>query len=130
MLMLASGDTPGMWDKSRGAGDPTRGESRLYGMRADVEKLVAEPTAPERLQRQFQEIPIPDRHIYVRNIERTRATFSVAQMWTGLARSIHQGHECAPSFRDKLKIHYIWDAAEKSVATRSWIDVDYHGLNG
>lgn len=129
MLMLASGDTPGMWDKSRGAGDPTRGESRLYGMRADVEKLVAEPTAPERLQRQFQEIPIPEHHIYVRNIERTRATFSVAQMWTGLARAIHNGHECAPSFRDKLKIHYIWDAAEQSVATRSWVDVDYRGVN-
>lgn len=49
MLMLASGETPDLWDKSRGAGDPTRGESRLYGTRVDVGTLVAEPTAPERL---------------------------------------------------------------------------------
>ena len=130
MLMLASGDTPGLWDKSRGAGDPTRGESRLYGTRVDVERLVAEPTAPERLQRQFAEIPIPDRHVLVSGIDRARATFAVAQMWAALARAIHDGHECAPSFRDKLKIHYIWDAAERSVSTRSWTDVDYHGLNG
>lgn len=130
MLMLASGETPGLWDKSRGAGDPTRGESRLYGTRVDVERLIAEPTAPERLQRQFAEIPIPDRHVLVSGIDRTRATFAVAQMWAALAHSIHGGRECAPSFRDKLKIHYIWDAAERSASTRSWAEVDYHGLNG
>jgi predicted dehydrogenase len=130
MLMLASGETPGLWDKSRGAGDPTRGESRLYGTRVDVERLIAEPTAPERLQRQFAEIPIPDRHVLVSGIGRTRATFAVAQMWAALAHSIHGGRECAPSFRDKLKIHYIWDAAERSASTRSWAEVDYHGLNG
>lgn len=129
MVMLASGDTPGLWDKRRGAGDPTRGESRLYGTRVDVEKLIAEPTAPERLQRQFTEIDVPDHHVTVRNIDRSRAAFAVAQMWTGLARAIHNGHECAPSFRDKLKIHYIWDAAEQSVGTRSWVNVNYHGLN-
>jgi len=129
MLMLATGDTPGGWDKARGGGDPTRGESRLYGMRADVEQLVAEPTAPERLQRQFQEIAVPDRHVYVHNIERTRATFAVAQMWVAFGRAICNGHECAPSFRDKLKIHYIWDAAERSVSTRSWVDVNYHGVD-
>lgn len=63
----------------------------------------------------------------VRGIERTRATFAVAQTWAAFARAIHEGRECAPSFRDKLKIHYIWDAAERSVATRAWVDVDYHG---
>jgi len=129
MLMLASGDTPQLWDKDRGAGDPTRGESRLYGTHVDVKKLIAEPTAPERLQRQFAEIPVPVHHVYVDGVERTRATFVVAQTWAALARAIHEGHECAPSFRDKLKIHYIWDAAERSVASRSWIDVDYHGLS-
>jgi predicted dehydrogenase len=129
MLMLASGDTPQLWDKARGAGDPTRGVSRLYGTRVDVERLIAEPTAPERLQRQFAEIPIPERHVYVRDVDRTRATFAVAQMWAALARAIHEGRECAPSFRDKLKIHYVWDAAERSAATRSWVDVDYHGLS-
>ena len=129
MLMLASGDTPGLWDKSGGAGDPTRGASRLYGTRVDVERLAAEPTAPERLQRQFAELAIPARHVRVRGIDPARATFAVAQMWAALADAIHHGHECAPSFRDKLKIHYIWDAAERSDATRAWVDVDYHGLH-
>jgi predicted dehydrogenase len=129
MLMLASGDTPQFWEKERGAGDPTRGESRLYGTHVDVAKLIAAPTAPERLQRQFAEIPVPERHVCAYGVERTRATFVVAQTWAALARAIYEGHECAPSFRDKLKIHYIWDAAERSVATRSWGEVDYHGLS-
>ena len=50
-------------------------------------------------------------------------------MWAAFSKAIHEGHECAPSFRDKLKIHYVWDAAEKSVAEKRWVDVDYHSLN-
>jgi len=130
MLMLASGDTPGVWDRERAPGDPTRGESRLYGTRVDVERLVAEPTAPERLQRQFAAITVPEHHVLARGMDPARATFVVAQMWSAFAAAIHEGHECAPSFRDKLKIHYVWDAAERSSATRAWVDVDYHGLAG
>lgn len=44
------------------------------------------------------------------------------------ARAINEGHECTPSFRDKLKIHRVWDAAEESVRTRSWRQVDYSGV--
>lgn len=129
MLMLTSGDSPASWDKHSGAGDPTRGESRLCGARADIERLRHDPTPPERLQRQFRELPIDPQFIMVDNIERGRATFQVAQTWVAFARAIHAGHECAPSFRDKLKIHDIWDAAERSVATRAWVDVDYANLD-
>lgn len=127
MLMLATGDSPA-WNKATGEGDPSRGELRLFGARADIERLVSDPTAPERLQKQFQEIPIPARHCYVEGIERGRATFLVAQTWRALARAIHEGRECAPSFRDKLKIHRVWDAAEESVRTKSWRSVDYSGI--
>lgn len=130
MLMLSSGDTPQSWDKARGHGDPTRGESRLFGAHADIERYVADPTPPERLQRRFEEIAVPDRHRYVTGLDPARATFVVAQTWAGFARAIHEGRPCAPSFRDKLKIHYVWDAAERSVAERRWVKVDYHGLAG
>ena len=130
MLMLTSGDTPMSWNKEKGAGDPTRGESKLYGSRVDMDKLLRDPTPPERLQRQFEEIPIPDHHRLVTGIDPSRGTYAVAQMWSAFAKAIHEGHECAPSFRDKLKIHYVWDAAEKSVAEKRWVDVDYHGIGG
>ena len=127
MLMLATADSPA-WSKEKGEGDPSRGELRLYGARADVKSLIANPTAPERLQKQFKEIPIADRHVYVHDIERGRATFLVAQTWHAFARAINEGRECAPSFRDKLKIHRVWDAAEESLRTRAWKAVDYSGV--
>lgn len=128
MLTLVSGDSPQTWDKDAGAGDPTRGASRLYGARAEIERLLENPTAPERLQKQFRELAVPEDHVWVKHIERSRATFLVAQTWVAFARAIREERECAPSFRDKLKIHCIWDAAERSVDTRGWVDVDYHGL--
>jgi predicted dehydrogenase len=127
MLMLATADSPG-WSKAGGHGDPSRGELKLFGARVDMDQLVSEPTAPERLQKQFREIPVPPEYSYVSGIERGRATYLVAQTWHAFARAIHEAHECAPSFRDKLKIHRIWDAAEASVRTRSWQDVDYRGI--
>jgi predicted dehydrogenase len=127
MLMLATGESPA-WSKATGKGDPARGELKLFGARADIDRLVSDPTAPERLQQQFQEIPVPAKHYYVDGIERGRATFLVAQTWCAFARAIHEGRECAPSFRDKLKIHRVWNAAEESVRTKGWCDVDYRGL--
>jgi predicted dehydrogenase len=91
---------------------------------------MADPTPPERLQRQFREIPVEDKYYYVQGIERGRATFIVAQMWHAFAEAIHAGRECAPSFRDKLKFHYIWDAAEESLRTNQWVKVDYSHLAG
>jgi predicted dehydrogenase len=64
----------------------------------------------------------------VDGIERGRATFLVAQMWHAFATAIHSGTECVPSFRDKLKLHYIWDATEQSMREKSWVKVDYSGL--
>jgi predicted dehydrogenase len=127
MLMLTTEASPA-WDKNSGEGDPSRGELKLYGARADYEKLMAEPTAPERLQRQFAELPIDPKHYTVEGIERGRATYLVAQMWHAFAQAIRNGTECAPSFRDKLKLHYIWDATEKSVRDKGWVKVDYSGL--
>ena len=127
MLMLATADSAA-WNKENGEGDPARGELRLYGAHADLQNLLENPTAPERLQKQFRALPVADRHTYVHDIERGRATFLVAQTWHAFARAINEGHECAPSFRDKLKIHRVWDAAENSLRTHSWSQVDYSGL--
>jgi predicted dehydrogenase len=127
MLMLNTAESA-QWDKKSGHGDPTRGELKLYGAHADVAALIANPTAPERLQRQFREIEIPERHYYVKGIEHGRATFLVAQAWHAFAQAIHAGRDCAPSFRDKLKIHYIWDALDESVRDQRWARVDYSRL--
>ena len=124
MLML---DTAGLenWDKQSGQGDPPRGELKLYGARADLALMMKDPIAPERLERRYKEIPPADRHVIVRGIERGRATFLVAQTWTAFADAIRSGRDGAPSFRDELKIHCVWDAAEKSVREKRWVDVDY-----
>jgi len=106
-------------------GDPSRGVLKLYGAHADVKAIVAEKVAPERLQRRFAELPIADHHFAVKGIEPGRATFLVAQMWHAFAQAIHAGRDGSPSFRDKLKIHYIWDAVEHSSRERRWARVDY-----
>jgi predicted dehydrogenase len=127
MLMLTTADSP-EWSKQSGEGDPSRGVLKLYGAHADVKKIVADAVAPERLQRQFRELPIADHHYYVQGIERGRATFLVAQMWHAFAQAIHARRDAAPNFRDKLKIHYIWDAVDQSVRGKRWVKVDYSGL--
>ncbi len=127
MLML---DTAGLagWDKKTGQGDPPRGELKLYGARADVQQMMQDPIAPERLERRFTEIPVSDEHCYVTGIERGRATFLVAQTWHAFAAAVHSGSDGVPSFRDELKIHCVWDAAEKSVRDKCWATVDYSPL--
>ena len=128
MLMLSTGATP-EWNKHSGKGDPARGELKLYGARANIREYVADPTPPERLQNQYREIAIPKRHYYVDGMQRGRGAFLVAQTWHAFAQAIHKGYECAPSFRDKLKIHRVWDAAEQSVDHRAWVNVDYSGIS-
>ena len=107
MLMLAVKDTG---EKNTVKGDPKHGELKLYGNRVDMKRLMANPTAPELLQRQFKEIQPEDRHHYVAGIDRGRGTFPVAQTWHAFAAAITSETECAPSFRDELKLHYVWDA--------------------
>jgi hypothetical protein len=52
----------------------------------------------------------------------------VAQTWHAFATAIHSGAEFSPDFRDQLKMHCVWDAAEKSVRDRGWVKVDYSAL--
>jgi predicted dehydrogenase len=128
MLMLATGETPN-WDKQSGEGDPSRGELKLYGAHANIRQYVADPTPPERLQNRYREIAIPKKHYYVEGMQRGRGAYLVAQTWHAFAQAIQGGYECAPSFRDKLKIHRVWDAAETSAGKRAWVDVDYSGIS-
>jgi predicted dehydrogenase len=127
MLMLDTGNLSN-WDKQTGHGDPPRGELKLYGAHADLQQMMKNPIAPERLERRFSEIPASDHHCYVTGIERGRATFLAAQTWHAFAAAIRAGRDGAPSFRDELKIHCVWDAAEKSVRDKSWATVDYSPL--
>ncbi len=128
MLRLATGETPD-WNKQSGEGDPSRGELKLYGAHANIRQYVANPTPPERLQNQYREIPIPKKHFYVDGMHRGRGAYLVAQTWHAFAQAINMKRECAPNFRDKLKIHRVWDAAEASADKRAWVNVDYSGIS-
>lgn len=131
MLMLSGSRAARSWKSDPQAADPALGDMRLYGAQADIALLMEHSTPPERLQHEFDELEIPTRYRTVSTIDAGRATFAVAQTWAAFAAAIHAGRECAPSFRDKLKIHRIWDAAEHSVASRAgWVDVDYSGIEG
>lgn len=128
MLMLAADPTPDNWDKSAGDGDPTRGMLKLYGAKATHDQLHGDPVAPERLQRAFREIEVPERLTRAHGFTYGQAAFEVAQAWVAFADDIRGGAATIPSFTDVIKIHYIHDAAEKSVATGAWQKVDYAKL--
>jgi hypothetical protein len=128
MLMLATDDTPQNWDKETGKGDPTHGTLKLYGARVDLEQFKKGPVAPERFQREFKEIEIPHRHVRVEGFKHGQAAFEVAQAWHLFAESIHSKTQSHPGFEDVIKIHYVLDAAEKSLKTRAWEKVDYSKL--
>jgi predicted dehydrogenase len=125
MLMLAVRDEH---EKKTVEGDPMHGELKLYGNRVDMAQLIANPTAPELLQRQFREIAPDPKHCYVSGIDRSRGIFPVAQQWHAFARAINDGGECPANFRNQVKIHYVWDAAETSMKDRRWVKVDYSRL--
>ena len=127
MLLLKVDDEAG--PKNSVKGDPKHGLLKLYGARVDMAQMIANPVAPELLQREFKEIPLEEKHYYVRGFDHGRATFPVAQMWYAFAHAINDGRECAPSFRDVLKMHYFMDATEASMAERRWAKVDYHVLD-
>jgi predicted dehydrogenase len=128
MLMLGTTDTPDNWDKATGGGDPTRGMLKLYGARVSDEQMHGGPIAPERLQRAFREIEIPARHTYVTGFKHGQAAFEVAQAWHTFAQGLRTGKPSSPNFRDVIKIHYVLDAAEASVAANAWQKVDYSRL--
>jgi predicted dehydrogenase len=127
MLMVRVEDDAGS-AKNSVKGDPNSGDLKLYGARIDLAHYMANPVAPELLQREFKQIPLEDKHFYVTGIERGRATFPVAQMWHAFATAINSNAECSPSFRDELKMHYVMDATETSMRDRRWVTVDYSGI--
>jgi predicted dehydrogenase len=127
MLLLQSDRTPEEWSKETGRGDPTRGELKLFGARVDVERLLKEQLPPERLQKEFREIEIPDRHTYVSGFHPGQSAFGTAQAWHAFAAAIHDGSECHPNFDDVLKIHQVLDAAEASDRRGGWCRVVYGG---
>ena len=108
MLMLREEN---LGRKSTVKGDPKSGHSSLYGARMGQPKMAAIMPAPQ--------------HHLVSGIDEVSTTFPVAQMWHALAMAINSGTECAPNFRDELKIHCVWDAAERSMQSRAWTTVDY-----
>ena len=126
MLMLGVQD---QGRKDTVKGDPDSGSLKLYGARVDVAQLISKPTAPELLQRQFREITPAQKHYTVTGIEHGRATFPVAQTWHAFAAAIRSGAEFTPGFREQLKMHYVWDATERSMRERAWVTVDYSGLD-
>src|SRR6185436_2461131 len=98
------------------------------GARAEIGRLLSNPTAPELLQRQFHEIPPAKKHYYVSGIDHGRATFPVAQTWHAFAAAIRSGAAFSPDFGDQLKMHCVWDATEQSMRDRRWVAVDYSAL--
>ena len=94
----------------------------LYGARADVDRIVAEQRPPEKLG-QFERIEVAEEPLPV-HVE-GRPAQRVATAWIELESAIRKDRECEPSLNSTYKIHCIWDAAEQSVADRSWVDVTY-----
>jgi predicted dehydrogenase len=121
MLMIAPGSPVA---RSKGAA----GELKLYGARADVKQIIADRAAPERLEREFEELPGSEAFRFVALADAGRDVFLVAQTWHALAEAIESGRECTPNFHDKAKIHRVWDAAERAVLEKRWVSVDYSGL--
>lgn len=103
------------------------GDVRLYGARVDMKDLLTSPTPPEHLQHGCEELDIPQR--LRAGIGRDSDPFAVAPTWKAFAEAIFEGRECPPSFADKLRIHRVWDAAERSVNDKAgWVEVDYAGI--
>jgi predicted dehydrogenase len=105
-----------------GDGGPEAGEFALFGGQADVERIVAERRPPEKLG-SFQPIAVPPPAPSVPG--HGGSARSVRPAWVELATAIREKRECAPSLHTTYKIHRIWDAAEASVESRRWVDVEY-----
>ncbi|MEQ8194913.1 MAG: Gfo/Idh/MocA family oxidoreductase [Rhodospirillales bacterium] len=128
MLYLTTDQSAQNWHKETGEGDPVRGTFMLFGSHVDLEKYIADPIAPERLQRDFRPMPVPDEYYKVSGIDEGRAVFMVAQTWAAFHEAIVSGMDCRPNFEDGLKLHRLHDAANKSSKERAWADVDLGGF--
>ncbi|MBM7789788.1 Gfo/Idh/MocA family protein [Tenggerimyces flavus] len=94
----------------------------LYGAQADVQGILRDKKPPEELGR-LAPLQVEPRVLPV--ALKGRPARRVAAAWIEFAQAIDEGRDCAPSLHDTFKIHRIWDAAEESVRTHSWVDVTY-----
>ena len=97
-------------------------EFRLYGSRADVQRIIREKLTPESVEGRFPEIAVDHPP---KSAAKGRSAQGVARAWTEFATAIHEGKDRSPTLYDTYKIHRIWDAAEESTKTRRWVDVSY-----
>jgi len=103
MLMIRE---EGMDRKSTVKGDPKAGHTALYG--ACDQDAAMQPIMPT------------SEHCAVQGLDPVSTTFTVAQTWHALGRSVLEGAPCNPSFGDELKIHRIWEAVARSAAMGTW----------
>jgi predicted dehydrogenase len=104
------------------AGGYQAGEFLLFGGQADVARIVAERRPPEKLGA-LAPVAVPPPAPGVPG--HGQSAQSIRPAWTELATAIREKRECAPSLHTTYKIHRIWDAAEASVESRRWVDVEY-----
>ena len=128
MLYLGTEQSAKEWDKKTGKGDPKRGSYQLSGNRMDLEKYIADPISPERLQRDFHPMEVPDKYYKVSGIDEQLGTFSIAQTWAAFYEAIVNDHECRPNFEDGLRVHRLLDAGNESSQKRAWVDADFSGI--
>jgi predicted dehydrogenase len=122
MLMLADEDAAARMSVGSDLDTGWPHDFRLFGMQADVDRIIAERRPPEELGG-FEPIEVTARPLPL-SLE-GRPTQRVAAAWIELAAAIREGRDCEPSLNATYKIHCIWDAAEESVRDRRWVDVDY-----
>jgi predicted dehydrogenase len=96
-------------------------EFRLYGSRADLQRIIQEKLTPESVEGRFTEIEVPR---LPESSAKGRSAHGVARAWVEFAAAISEGQDRSPTLYDTYKIHRIWDAAEESTKSRRWVDVD------
>ena len=100
----------------------------MFGRRVDLDEYIRDPISPERLQRDFQPMPVPQDYYKVSGIDEQKGVFSIAQTWAAFHEAIVNDHECRPSFEDGLRIHRLLDAGNESSQRRTWVDADFSGI--
>ncbi|MFT5444938.1 MAG: putative dehydrogenase [Gammaproteobacteria bacterium] len=128
MLYLGTEQSSKDWNKEAGDGDPKRGSYQLSGKRIEIDEYIRDPISPERLQRDFQTLPVPESYYKVSGIDEQKGVFCIAQTWAAFHDAIVNDHQCQPSFEDGLRIHRLLDAGNESSQNRTWVDADFSGI--
>jgi len=128
MLYLGTEQSTKNWKKESGDGDPKRGSYQLFGNRVDIDEYIADPISPERLQRDFHPMEVPDKYYKVSGIDEQKGVFCIAQTWAAFHDAIINDYECRPNYEDGLRIHRILNAGNESSQKRKWVDADFSGI--